>query len=186
MTNRSLCIAAASGRAGAGHVLPLQASAAPGAVVVQAQVHPELIQRVGSNDRWHRRYYRDHGVYVYGRLSPMWTRAMAPMSRRRLPAFIRGGRHLGAGAVRGSLRPALSFPHLQSATRDARDKRRGGGERERDGDAEMESEQQDGSQTGKHDRLEVERRGIRQPKPQRSLPHGLDLGEEDVQGKPQA
>jgi hypothetical protein len=45
--------------------LPLQASAAPSAVVVQAEVHPELTQRVGSNDRWYRRHYRDHGVYVH-------------------------------------------------------------------------------------------------------------------------
>lgn len=64
MINRSLCIGAAAGALVLVMALSPQASAAPSAVTLQAQVHPELIRRVGSDDRWHRRHYRDHGTYV--------------------------------------------------------------------------------------------------------------------------
>jgi hypothetical protein len=86
MTNRSLCIASAAGALVLAAVLPLQALAAPGAVVVQAQVRPELAQRVGSNDRWRRRhYYRDHGTYVRAPFAEVDTRrgtwVAAPFAR---------------------------------------------------------------------------------------------------------
>ena len=84
MINRSLCIGAAAGALVLVMALSPQASAAPSAVV-QAQVHPELVQRVGSNDRWHRRYYRDHGTYVHAPFTDVDTRhgtyVAAPFAR---------------------------------------------------------------------------------------------------------
>jgi hypothetical protein len=84
MINRSLCIGAAAGAGVVGMALSPQASAAPGPVV-QAQVSPELVQRVGSNDRWHRHYYRDHGTYVHAPFTDVDTRhgtyVAAPFAR---------------------------------------------------------------------------------------------------------
>jgi hypothetical protein len=90
MINRSLCIGAAMGALVLA-AFSLQASAAPGAVVVQAQVDPELVQRVGSSDHWHRRYYRDHGTYVHAPFTDVDTRhgtyVAAPFAR------VYSGRH---------------------------------------------------------------------------------------------
>jgi hypothetical protein len=89
MINRSLFLGAAAGALVLAAFPPLQASAAPAAV--QAQVHPELVQRVGSNDRWHRRYYRDHGSYVHAPFTDVDTRhgtyVAAPFAR------VYSGRH---------------------------------------------------------------------------------------------
>jgi len=85
MINRSLCIGVAMGALVLAAFSPPQASAAPAAVAVQTQVHPEIVQRVGSNDRWHRRYYRDHGTYVHAPFTDVDTRhgtyVAAPFAR---------------------------------------------------------------------------------------------------------
>jgi hypothetical protein len=85
MIDRSLCIGAAVGALVLAMAWSPQALAAPGAVVVQAQVHPELVQRVGNNNRWHRRHYRDHGTYVRAPFAEVDTRrgtwVAAPFAR---------------------------------------------------------------------------------------------------------
>ena len=183
MTTRSLSIAAAAGAA-----RPRRHAAAAGVGAArcwrgETQAWPALVQQVAS--RYYRRYYRDNGTYVRAPFTEVDTRRRH-LGRGAVRArLFRAARHLGAGALRQSLGSALrGYSH---SGQHEPGERRARGNRERGGDAELQSEQQerrDRHASTTASTSSVERSGSQSRNgPCRCR---LDLGEENVQREPQA
>jgi hypothetical protein len=89
MTNRFLSAAVAAGALALTTLLPLQASALPGADVDDAHIRPALVQQAGS--KYYRHYDRRTGTYVWAPFTEVDTRrgtwVAAPFAR------VYSGRH---------------------------------------------------------------------------------------------